>query len=88
MEKTWPKVGQKLIHEFRGKPGAVTAVVVESDRKSNRVRIRVEGVEYDSLSAAATAISGSPQNGWVYWGLKKQQKRRNHRSGSTISPSR
>ena len=40
------------------------------------VKVRVEGKEYASLSAAAEAISGSSQNGWVYWGLKKQQPRR------------
>ena len=32
----------------------------------------MDGKEYASLSGAAKAVAGTSQNGWMYWGLKKQ----------------
>ena len=32
----------------------------------------MDGKEYGSLSGAASAAAGTSQNGWIYWGLKKQ----------------
>ncbi len=71
-----PAVGEVLIHRFRKRPGEVQAKVVNVDPKRRSVRVRVEGKEYASLSAAAKAVAGISQNGWVYWGLKKQVARR------------
>lgn len=74
--KTWPSVGQKLVHKFRKKRGQVTAMVTEVDRKNSIVKVRVKGVIYDSLSAAAQAVNNGPANGWHFWGLKKQIRKR------------
>ena len=76
MEARIPAVGEVLVHRFRRRPGEVRAEVTSVDRERRAVKVRVDGKEYASLSAAAEAISGSSQNGWVYWGLKKQRPRR------------
>ena len=76
MEARIPTVGEVLVHRFRRRLGEVRAEVTSVDRERRAVKVRVEGKGYASLSAAAEAISGSSQNGWVYWGLKKQQARR------------
>ena len=76
MEAKIPVVGEVLVHRFRRRPGEIRAEVTSVDRERRAVMVRVEGKEYASLSTAAEAISGSSQNGWVYWGLKKQQPRR------------
>ena len=68
-----PEVGEVLVHRFRRRPGEVQAVVLSVDREKRSVVVEVDGKEYGSLSAAASAISGSNQNGWIYWGLKKQK---------------
>ena len=70
-----PAVGEVLVHRFRSRPGEVHAVVVSVRQAPPSVVVRVEGKEYTSLSAAASAISGTKQNGWIYWGLKKQKAR-------------
>ena len=75
-KKTWPKVGQKLVHNFRSKHGFVEAEVIAVDKKTESVTVRVKGKTYSSLSTAARAISGSPTNGWVFWGLKSQSPRK------------
>ena len=67
-----PDVGEVLVHRFRLRPGEVQAVVLGVDREKRSVVVDVDGKEYGSLSAAASAISGTSQNGWIYWGLKKQ----------------
>jgi hypothetical protein len=70
--KNWPKPGDKLIHRFRKTSEFVEAEVVSVDKPTGKVSVLVDGVEYGSLSGAATYISGHPSNGWIYWGLKKQ----------------
>ena len=76
MEARIPVVGEVLVHRFRRRPGEIRAEVTSVDRERRVVKVRVEGKEYGSLSTAAKAIAGTSQNGWVYWGLKKQQVRR------------
>ena len=76
MEARIPEVGEVLVHRFRRRPGEVRAVVTSVDRERRAVTVRVDGTNYRSLSTAAKAIAGTNQNGWVYWGLKKQQPRR------------
>ena len=71
-----PTVGEVLVHRFRRRTGEVRAEVTSVDRESRAVKVRMDGREYTSLSAAAKAVSGSSQNGWIYWGLKKQTTRR------------
>ena len=72
--KRWPAAGDVLVHKFRNRPGRVVARVITVDRDSGRVAVEVEGFRYLSLSAAASAIAGCRQNGWIYWGLKQQQR--------------
>ncbi len=77
-DKTWPSPGDRLLHRFRRRPGEVVAEVLSVDVKAGKVAVRVDGVDYTSLSAAAEAIGGGRTNGWIYWGLKKQKaKQRN-----------
>jgi len=61
------------VHRFRKKSGEVVAEVVAVDKPACRVSVRIGKQEFASLSAAAEAISGTANNGWIYWGLKKQQ---------------
>ena len=79
MEVRIPEVGEILVHRFRRRPGEIHAVVVSINHDPLSVAVQVEGKEYPSLSAAASAISDTSQNGWVFWGLKKQQVRRQPR---------
>lgn len=72
-----PEVGEVLVHHFRRQPGEVRAIVIRVDQEKPAVAVKVNGKEYASLSAAASAISGTSQNGWIYWGLKKQTTRSN-----------
>ena len=52
----------------------VSVISVDSEPRS--VKVRMNGKEYSSLSAAArVAAGGTSQNGWIYWGLKKQVSR-------------
>ena len=66
-----PKVGEVLVHRFRLREGEVRAEVISVDPERRSVRVRMDGKEYASLSAAAKVAAGTSQNGWVYWGLKK-----------------
>ena len=67
-----PVVGEVLTHKFRKRKGESHAEVIGVDEATARVAVRVNGKEYRSLSAAASAVSGGSHNGWIYWGLKKQ----------------
>ena len=67
-----PKEGEVLIHRFRKADGEVRATVVSISQNPLNVRVEIDGKEYASLSAAARAAGGTSQNGWIYWGLKKQ----------------
>lgn len=73
MEVRMPLVGEVLVHRFRGRPGEIRAIVVSVDQETPSVSVEADGRIYTSLSAAATAVSGANQNGWTYWGLKKQK---------------
>ncbi len=80
MEARMPDVGEVLVHRFRRREGEVRAEVTAVDRESRTVRVRMDGREYASLSAAAKAAGGgASQNGWVYWGLKKQTPKARNR---------
>ena len=72
MDARMPEVGEVLVHRFRRREGEVRAEVVGVDRERRAVWVRMEGKEYGSLSGAAKAAAGTSQNGWIYWGLKKQ----------------
>ena len=75
MDARMPEVGEVLVHRFRRREGEVRAEVVSVDPERRSVRVRVDGKEYGSLSGAAKAAAGTSQNGWIYWGLKKQPPR-------------
>ena len=68
-----PDVGEVLVHRFLRRPGEVQAVVLSVDREKRSVVVEVYGKEYASLSAAASAVGGTSQNGWIFWGLKRQK---------------
>ena len=72
MDTRIPEVGEVLVHRFRRQVGEVRATVVRASENPRSIAVAVDGKEYPSLSAAASAISGFKQNGWVFWGLKKQ----------------
>ena len=81
MDPRIPEVGEVLVHRFRRRKGEVHATVVRVRENPRSVAVEIDGKEYRSLSAAASAISGSSQNGWVYWGLKKQPASRSSQNG-------
>ena len=68
-----PKVGEVLVYRFRKRKGQVQATVISVNHNPLSVKLEIGGEEFSSLSAAAKAINGTTQNGWVYWGLKKQK---------------
>ena len=72
MEPRIPDVGEVLIHRFRRRPGEVRARVVSVDAERKIVQVKIGDKLYASLSSAASAVAGTRQNGWIYWGLKKQ----------------
>ena len=72
MDARLPTVGEVLVHRFRQRGDEVLAEVTSVDWKSRTVRVRVGEREYATLSAAAKAISGGSQNGWVYWGSRNR----------------
>ena len=64
----------------RGRPIAGTQLVREWQGIEHRVTVTDggflhEGKPYKSLSAIATAITGTRWNGWVFFGLKNQRTR-------------
>ena len=75
MDVRIPALGEVLVHNFRRREGEVRAEVIGVDLERPSVKVRMDGKEYPSLSAAAKAAAGTTQNGWVYWGLKKQAPR-------------
>ena len=72
-DKAWPKKGDRLTHYSRKSGKTVEAEVLDVDKQTGRISVRVEGEVFPSLSSAAKDIVGHATNGWVYWGLKKQQ---------------
>lgn len=72
MDAKSPAVGEVLTHKFRKRKGEAYAEVTAVDEAAGKISVRVDGVEYASLSAAAKAVSGGSHNGWIYWGLKKE----------------
>ena len=75
MDTRMPVVGEVLVHRFRRREGEVRAEVISVDSETKSVKVMMNGKEYPSLSAAAKAVAGTSQNGWIYWGLKKQVPR-------------
>jgi hypothetical protein len=64
----------------KGRPIAGTQLVREWQGIEHRVTVTEggflhEGKPYKSLSAIATAITGTRWNGWVFFGLKNQRAR-------------
>ena len=61
-----PIAGTRLIREWQGVEHCVTV---------QREGFEYQGRPYQSLSAIARAITGTRWNGWVFFGLKRQQGR-------------
>ena len=60
-----PRVGTALKAFHRGR--SRSAVIVESAEFSSGRGVHTGGRAYLSLSAAGTAITGYPVNGWLFW---------------------
>ena len=60
-----PIAGTRLVREWQGRVETVT-VLAEG--------YEWQGRPYQSLSAVARAITGTRWNGWVFFGLKSQQR--------------
>ena len=60
-----PIAGTKLVREWQG---TVQTVTVTADG------FEWQGRPYQSLSAVARAITGTRWNGWIFFGLKNQQR--------------
>ncbi|WP_201218956.1 DUF4357 domain-containing protein [Halochromatium roseum] len=74
--KTWPKPGDRLTHASRKTGETYEAVVLQADEQAGTLTVRVGSETFSSLSAAAASLTGKSTNGWIYWGLKKQQPKR------------
>lgn len=79
IEKIWPAVGDKLVHNFRKKSGSVVAEVLSINKENEEIVLRIGADVFPSLSAAAHSITGAESNGWIYWGLKKQGPKKKYR---------
>ncbi len=62
-----PPVGTALKAFHRGRPRS--AVIVETPAFTSGRGVLTNGRAYLSLSAAGTAITGYPVNGWLFWHL-------------------
>ncbi len=60
-----PRVGTALKAFHRGR--SRSAVIVETTEFSSGRGVLTGGRAYLSLSAAGTAITGYPVNGWFFW---------------------
>ena len=60
-----PIAGTRLVREWQG---TVQTVTVTADG------FEWQGRPYQSLSAVARAITGTRWNGWIFFGLKNQQR--------------
>ena len=60
-----PIAGTRLVREWQG---TVQTVTVTTDG------FEWQGRPYQSLSAVARAITGTRWNGWIFFGLKNQQR--------------
>ena len=60
-----PRVGTALKAFHRGQPRS--AVIVETTAFSSGRGVLTGGRAYLSPSAAGTAITGYPVNGWLFW---------------------
>ena len=60
-----PPIGTELRAFHKGKPRS--AAIVESIDLSSGRGVRIGRRVYASLSAAGTAITGYPVNGWLFW---------------------
>lgn len=68
MKSELPAVGTRL-HAFRRRPSdaRVEAVIVADQAVRSGRAVEVQGLHYETLSAAATAITGSRRNGWMWF---------------------
>ena len=70
--KRLPKVGDILTGKYQGKQFKATVVGIRKSESRTHVAVKVLGVEYGSLSAAAKSITGYWVNGYVFWGLESK----------------
>jgi len=62
------------------------ATVVGVNKVLGTVKVQIGDTQYETLTAAAVAVSGYMTNGWVYWGLKKQIPYRKPTVSKSASP--
>ena len=60
-----PIAGTRLVREWQGRVETVTVMADDYEW---------QGRPYQSLSAVARAITGTRWNGWIFFGLKNQQR--------------
>ncbi len=64
-----PRIDTSLKAFHRGR--SRSAVIVETPKFTSGRGVLTGGRAYLSLSAAGTAITGYPVNGWLFWHLSK-----------------
>jgi hypothetical protein len=60
-----PVAGVTYIKKYKGKLYTMKTV-----QRGVSVRYSVDGVVYDTPSAAANSMSKNKANGWTFWGIK------------------
>ena len=67
LRTNFPQIGNTISRQYKGL--TFQARIVEVNKAYGKVALEMEGVIYDSPSAAAKKITGSDVNGWVFWKL-------------------
>lgn len=57
-----PKVGTRFVHKSKDKIHEMVVINV-----NGTIKFKVDGIEFDSMSAAAKYITKTEVNGWKYW---------------------
>jgi hypothetical protein len=65
-----PEIGTIVFKKYKGL--TVQAKIVEVNKAYGKVALEMDGVIYDSPTAAAKKISGNEVNGWVFWKLDNE----------------
>jgi ribosomal protein L2 len=66
-----PLLGTVFTREYKGK--IRQAKVVDVDSENGRVKLEVEGIIYDSPTAAARSFVRNQVDGWIWWHMDQDK---------------
>ena len=77
IKRELPAIGTELFHFYYGKIIQTAKIVKDGSSLSGKA-LDFNGKKYESLSAAAGAITGKSVNGWIFWKINKNYKRKKY----------